>query len=293
MRVAILGSCVTRDIFGLVPEKGWSVECYLGRQSMIALNTPPVQPDFSVAQEPATRWRGETVALNASKRVFETLRDTDFDCLVVDLIDERCACVATADGRMMTYSPELQEIAEGTPFLEHNGLRPLVEAWPYMDQREAALDAFAEGLRKACRGRPLVLHEAYWAPRSVAGETSVNYDVNWVARNNDLLALCYAGLKRRLNCWVVSAPRAETLGDAEHKWGPAPYHYQQSYYEHIQAQLDALPVYGFAPGSAASLESAASLSALLDRPLDAETVAIDVQPEDHFTLHGLEIPKFN
>ncbi|HWU14695.1 MAG TPA: DUF6270 domain-containing protein [Caulobacter sp.] len=293
MRVAILGSCVTRDIFGLTPRAGWSVECYLARQSMIALNTPPVQPDFSTARPPETPWRGETVALNASKRVFEKLRDTDFDCLVVDMIDERCACLATADGRLVTYSPELQEATDGTPFLERNGLELLVDAWPYMDQREAALDAFAEGLRKACRGRPLVLHEAYWALRSVAGETTINYDINWVARNNDLLALCNAGLKRRLNCWVVSAPRGEIVGDAAHRWGPAPYHYQQAYYERIRAQLDALPVYGFAPDSAASLEPAIRLGALLDRPSDAHDAVIDVQPEDSFTLHGLEVPKFN
>lgn len=280
MRVAIFGSCVTRDLFDLV-DTGWSVARYIGRQSMIGFMHPPLKLDFRAGKTTGSAWMDSMARLNATKDAFDLLAGAEFDALVVDLIDERCACLSTRGGNRLTYSPELQTMSEGTTLLEQNGLTPLFDEWPYMDEREAALDHFARQLARCSRGRPIVLHEAYWSTYAV-GEQRVNFDVNWVRRNNDLLALCYTGLKRRLNLMTLSAPNEVCVGNADHKWGAAPYHYVQAYYEAVFNQLKSLRVYGLPPLSRQTGFQAHPVSK-----------GDDVDPTDRFPLAGYLSPVTN
>jgi hypothetical protein len=280
MRVAILGSCVTRDLFDVV-ETGWSVARYIGRQSMIGFIHPPLKLDFRAGKTTGSTWMDSMARLNATKTSFDLLAGTEFDTLIVDLIDERCACLSTRGGSRMTYSPELQTMSEGTALLEQNGLTPLFDEWPYMDEREDALDHFARELARCSRGRPIVLHQAYWSDHA-AGEQRVNFDINWVRRNNDLLALCYTGLKRRLNLMTVAAPQAVIVGDGNHKWGAAPYHYVQAYYEAVFDQLKTLRVYGLP-----------TMSRKMGEPMNPAEKSNDVDPSDRFPLKGYLSPITN
>ena len=221
MKYAILGSCVTRDLFDFEDAR---VARYVGRQTLVGMAAPPMP---LMVTEPG--WADRMVAVDASKTAFAEISRADADVILIDFIMEMMWVTKGAGCLSFEFG------MRGADLIEAAGCEP-DDDWPYMDRREAAADHYADALAKAARGRPIVLHEAWWA--CSCGDTV--YDSNWVARQNDVLALTYAMLKRRLALWCVGVPPDQATADPEHRWGPAPYHYPAAYYAEVWRQLTAL-----------------------------------------------------
>jgi len=252
-RIAIVGSCITRDLWPLAGEAPENL-LYISRTSLPSLFSPPVEGLRLRAAPPAGLRPGQHRALVAdlTKTALPALVAHRPTHIVFDFIDERFDLLR-ADRGFVAHSWELEASGYlGAPRLRR--ARPV----PRLSQacgrlwadavRELADFILATPLRKA----KLILHEAQWADRYVDArgrrrelpeETEI-----WGGRparrseHNAMLQDYQARFVATVpGVHVVSAPELR-VADEGHRWGLSPFHYTSGYYQTILAQLSALGV---------------------------------------------------
>src|SRR5580704_7312041 len=117
-RYAILGSCVSSDIFRLHPDLGELV-AYHGRSSMLSMMSSPVEfrgDDFVWSSNFARR----TIEADFQKTFFADLEASRCDFLIVDFVDERWDLLRLGDS-FVTLSADLMKA--GVEHLIRRGFR--------------------------------------------------------------------------------------------------------------------------------------------------------------------------
>ncbi|MDB5466808.1 MAG: hypothetical protein JWQ46_1570 [Phenylobacterium sp.] len=251
-RVAIIGSCITRDLW---PVRGDSPEgpLYISRTSFPSLLAAPVEEFQPAAAPPRGLHQHQHRALVADLRKTALAQLVAFrpTHLIFDFIDERFDLLAIGDS-IVTHSWEL----EASGYLEQPalaGARPI----PRLSGGCARLwSAAAEEFAALVRATPLqdaqlILHAARWAEqsRSEAGHRRPIPDVEILAGRTAEIA-AHNALLARYEAWFttvmppltrVQAP-AKRIADESHRWGLSPFHYVPAYYEAIWRQLEALGI---------------------------------------------------
>ena len=241
MIVGIWGSCVTRDVFEVVPIPHVTLR-YHARSSWVT-QAAELHENAPVEIPAGDGFALRTVREDFDKTIVGALIESDPDLVVFDLIDERFDIVALA-GSSYTLSDYYTRVGVE---------EPLREASEHLSQfkDEERGDLFAEA---ACVIAPqligplpatkFVLHQAWYTARSTDPD-QVFYDsaADHVAWNNRRLAHHYAALidafGDRLH--VIEADRASCLvSDPGHRWGLAHFHYTPEYYEQIARALEAV-----------------------------------------------------
>ncbi len=292
LRIAIYGSCVSRDTCEYLPHA--EVVAYVARQSMITVLHPAGAGRFSAdALDSAFQARMFTgdQAADGVNRIVEAAPDV----LLIDLVDERRGVWQFPDGSFLTNSIEATRAgvdewapkagAKLLPFgsdehfaLWSQGLRVVMEQLMSLQARVVFLDiAWAEVFEGARLphgarfeiGRALrrVQRGARQARRSIGrGDPLVDALGSFVnpstspaeqlaaeAREGNMTFARYraavhtyfavddeAGERRH----IIERDRAQIRTTAEHRWGPAPYHYRPQDYESIAAEIMQLAVEG-------------------------------------------------
>lgn len=250
-RVAIIGSCITRDLW---PVRGDGVEdlLYISRTSLPSLFSRPPASFAPLPDAPAglTRSQHRAVVDDVAKRSLEALLAFRPTHLIIDLIDERFDLISLG-GAIFTDSWELRQTGYRASDL-HGGqtiqrLSPTCEdLW-----MQAALDFAAFIDATPLREAVLILHEAQWAERYRDADGAERCFQLFeilpghradAARHNAMLRTYQAALRALLpDLRRVEAPQAR-VADERHRWGLSPFHYAPDYYETIRGQLDALGV---------------------------------------------------
>lgn len=237
MRVLILGSCVTRDAFELLPE-GHPVELaeYFAR-SALGSATHPVRFEGVDTDRIGPLFQRRMVKWDLTGSFLPALESLEWDVLVYDAIDERFATVQNATGAWATVSMEF-----GKTGYDYSGHRLV---------RSGTDDAFTlwrEGwatltgrLRDMGRLDGLRINRTWWAGQvDGGGELPSAFSPAGVEHANQYLARLYDHAAHTLGPdQFYEYPPEDIRAAAEHKWGRSPFHYVSSYYDTLIGNMAA------------------------------------------------------
>ncbi|MET0295384.1 MAG: DUF6270 domain-containing protein [Phenylobacterium sp.] len=253
-RVAIIGSCITRDIWRVLEEPLPDL-LYFSRTSLPSLTSRPVVGLAPGSAPPGELTPSQHAALLADlqKTALRTLADFRPSHLILDFVDERYDLLE-AGGAVATHSWELkvsgyleQPWGRAARSIARNSAE-CAALW------RAAAPAFLAALREAGLGDvPLVLHEAQWAGRYRAADGALREFPDalqiWtglpasLAEHNALLTDYQAQIRALAPQAVrVAADESLRIADESHRWGLSPFHYIEAYYRDVRDQLRGLGI---------------------------------------------------
>ena len=252
-RLAIIGSCVTRDAwhFAGLSDVARKEQLYLARTSFASLFAAP-HKDFAAPDQPPpelSAWEVRMVADDVLKRGLGKLLDHRPTHLIVDLIDERFNLLRQGK-TVVTHSWELSLTG-----LDEGPLGALRRVSRLSDEAtglwRAGVDAFAGFMREKLPDTRIIFHDARWAleyldeegraqPFPPDRELWPGIPAN-IHEHNALLADYADYLQSALpGAFYVRAPRELEIGDASHRWGLSPFHYTEAYYWAVLRRFEEL-----------------------------------------------------
>ena len=251
-RIAIIGSCITRDLWPIQGE-GVADLLYVSRTSLPSLFAAPV-PDLQIRARPPksmTQYQHRAVVSDLAKRGLASLLEFRPTHIIFDFIDERFD--------LLKSGPSL--VSESWELLESGYLRqPALKAATRIPRlSETCTDRWISAARElACflAATPLgdarlILHEAQWAETylDASGVETPFSDVEVLAgratsvhAHNGLLEDYQSVMLDLLPDMARVASPANRIGDEGHRWGLSPFHYVPAYYDDIRRQLAAAGV---------------------------------------------------
>lgn len=251
-RVAIIGSCITRDLW---PVRGDSSEAplYVSRTSFASLTTQPVA-GFEPADNPPPelgRHQHRAVVDDLQKTALRDLVAFRPTHLILDLIDERFDLLAVG-GSVVTHSWELAV----SGYLDQPALagrRPVPRLSLAADLLwRQGLERFAAAIQgTSLATAKIILHAARWAHESrrgsgprrpLSGMEILSGQPADICAHNALLARYEAQVQALLPLSAVVAAPDYRVADEAHRWGLSPFHYVPGYYREIWKQLERLGV---------------------------------------------------
>ena len=183
-RITVYGSCVARDAAREMEQRGWSVERYIARQSLISAGRPADVGDLDLSllrSSFARRSFLSDMVGNLEAQLTAVASYTDL--LLWDLTDERLGVLETAPGTFLTRSTEALTagLYEGLParFLEL-GTAEHLHLW------RPALLRFHSLLERLDLASRTILINVPWATRTTSGMSTVPswgqtaMEANWV-----------------------------------------------------------------------------------------------------------------
>jgi hypothetical protein len=252
-RVAIVGSCITRDLWPILGEAPGDL-LYISRTSLPSLFSTPIrgldlQDDLPNGLK---RHQHNAVVADLRKTALAALVAYRPSHIIFDFIDERFDLLA-APGGLVTQSWELETsgyLAQ-PPFA---GVRAVARTSAACERLwTQALDELCDFLQATpLREARLILHQSQWAQRyrDDAGQMQ-DFDPVLpifdgrparVADHNALLDRYQDRFAAATGAERVNAGPNLQVGDAGHRWGLSPFHYVTGYYAEIRRQLDRLGV---------------------------------------------------
>ncbi|MDP1617877.1 DUF6270 domain-containing protein [Phenylobacterium sp.] len=251
-RVAILGSCITRELWPRRDEAPSDL-LYVSRTSLPSLFSTPVDPGGAPGHG-LTRYQAMAVEADLTKRGLAELVAHRPTHLILDFIDERFDLLALPGGQIVTHSWELDSGGWlGTPaFAERREIPRLSGACEHLWRN--GLDQMALLLNASVLSEAqIILHSARWADhqRNADGaETPLTREPHiWDGRpaslvaHNQLLARYEAAFMAAVpQAQVIAAAPQNRVADPAHRWGLSPFHYVPAYYDDIRQALAELGV---------------------------------------------------
>jgi hypothetical protein len=271
-RVAIIGSCITRDLW---PIRGDGVEglLYISRTSLPSLFARPLA-GFTPAQAPPgglTKYQHQAVTADLLKSALASLVAHRPTHIIFDFIDERFDLLSTGE-TLVTHSWELEQTGyRASPALARARLIPRTSEACLLLWRGALgeLAGFigATPLAQA----QIILHQSRWASRYLDESRRQHaFDAVqiWdgkparVDQQNDLLETYETLFQEAFpQAQLVAAPD-QRVADATHRWGLSPFHYCAAYYSRIWAGLEAAGISPAGPEAQATPSAPAASAPL-------------------------------
>lgn len=252
-RVAIIGSCITRDLWPIRGAEG--AFSTVSRTSFASLFSKPLT-GFRPAPQPPhgmTKFQHRSILADLKKTALTQLMGYRPTHIIFDFIDERFDLLAVGGG-IYTHSWEL----EASGYLGRRafgGARPV----PRLSQgcerlwRDGAAELAALIGASPLKDAQVILHSARWATssRDARGRLRPLYGTEILAgrpasseAHNRLLEAYEAEFLRLLPAATVVAAPEHRIADERHEWGLSPFHYMPDYYREIIRQLEPLGVEG-------------------------------------------------
>jgi hypothetical protein len=236
-RLLILGSCVSRDILNFSERDDIVLSDYYARSSIASLTAEPVEVDPAQYDRIASNFQRRTVKRDIEKTFLrEAIFSLECDAILIDLIDERFDLYEVAPGALITVSGELLQ----TEILTSKDR--LSERW-IRSGSERHRELWKEGLRRLFevltqRGlvSRVIVNKVYWADCMEEGAPLPGHDAEAIRAANELLDWMYRELENYvpLEQWMkFDALRS----NAAHRWGIAPFHYSDAFYQEAAWQL--------------------------------------------------------
>jgi hypothetical protein len=249
-RIAIVGSCITRDLW---PIRGGAAErlLYVSRTSLPSLFSPPVA-GFQPADHPPGglhRHQHNALVADLQKTAIGQLVAFQPTHLIFDFIDERFDLLSIGPA-LATRSAELEMSGylRQPAFHEVRTIARLSAACERLWEEAAREMAALVRATPLARAR-LILHSARWATeqRDPTGQVSPLQDV-WVLGDRPAEIAAYNAQLSAYEAIFQSVMPPMTrvdasdrrLADPAHRWGLSAFHYIPEYYAEIRRQLDAL-----------------------------------------------------
>jgi hypothetical protein len=255
-RTAIIGSCITRDIWREC-EIDFTGVLYVARSSLASLTSTPIKGVVMPDEPPADvagfgRNSLRRVAADLDKTALAEIVEQRPTHLIFDFIDERFDLLQQ-DGAVATHSWELDRLGLiGGPGLTApaliDRLSPRADAlW------RDGLTRIAELLNAAPLAQTtVILHHAQWATAylDAAGAPGKFEDSVPMWPGAESLTANNALLRHYRDLFMQAVPRTRVVqaasrlmvADANHIWDLSPFHYVRGYYADVWRQLRGLGV---------------------------------------------------
>lgn len=252
-RVAIVGSCITRDLWPILGEAPQDL-LYISRTSLPSLFSPAMG-GIEVAAEPPNGLRPSqhaAVVADLKKSALSRLVAHQPTHIIFDFIDERYDLLS-AGGALATHSWELE-----TAGYRASGDLAAARTIPRLSDACGRLwgDAAAEMASflasTPLRGAILILHAAQWADsyRTKKGKVRDLADDFLIldgkpgprAAHNALLTEYQGRFLATVPGVRTVSTQDHRVADEDHRWGLSPFHYVADYYRAIGEQLRSLGV---------------------------------------------------
>ena len=162
MKIAIFGSCVSRDTAEFMPEA--EVVAYVARHSVTSLESPHGTAGIDLSDlTSAFQKRMVTSDLNGTGLERITKNAKDLDVVLLDLVDERRGFWRFSDGTTMTNSLEVESC--GAARVARRAGARLVEFGTdeHFDQWRSGFITLIEGLKDAELWEKTILLDIEWA----------------------------------------------------------------------------------------------------------------------------------
>lgn len=234
MKVAIFGSCVSRDALAMCPIEGIEVAEYIARSSLASAFRSHPAPERWLQRLPRieSAFQRRMVDIDLQKRAADILSSSQADVVMVDMIDERFRVAKRGNG-CATWSNEFALLE-----LRRDEFDEVLD--PTNHEREVAWKAGMQVLIQSVMPRRLVINRAFWSRQYTNGnELPGQRDIRIA---NEYLKAMYdnletTGREMGANVSVIRYPDVCLCADAQHKWGPSPFHFTQAFYEHTMHEL--------------------------------------------------------
>lgn len=237
IRVAILGSCVTRDLFELQSKEleNFEVCFYMARSSVVSyLGLPCTDPRLNVPgdgfEERRSQW-------DMTKQHWAMLEQSRPDIILMDFIDERIGLIQHQGSVFSASRPVIKAFERAG--IDFEIKRPWSKEVELL--RQWSLPGVLDKAYSICQN--VVIHKAIWAPhykdnRGVKQSFSGTEFEKLVELNNNILNRMFDSLEN-------SSTPVEQVGGLEvglcaggdHNWPLCPYHYERAYYKTLARQL--------------------------------------------------------
>ncbi len=233
--IGIIGSCVSRDVFGLEDEGKVAVEFYFARSSVISLVSKPIIYCIKDTREDL-EFNKRMRSFDLDKSCWNSIKNKCADYLMIDFVDERFPIGKIGDG-YFTLADGFKESGWVKDYKEiervKNGTEYLIDGIPltyFMDQFFARIKSFFAENR-------IILHKVVFKDYYVSIDGKRKRFSDECCRNNEkinlLLEFMYSYAERKLPDSILIDCAGHYDADAKHKWGLAPMHYQREYYSEV------------------------------------------------------------
>jgi hypothetical protein len=256
VRVAVLGSCITRDNFNsrFNPDYKRAFECVLmqNQSSIVSLmsDSPGVPEEQIAVGTEYDRWNVRT---DLSKQFLEEVAELAPDYLVLDFFgDVHFGVLDLGDGRYITNNrwklwptPYYRRLQESGP---PRWLRLDRDTDEYLRLWRDAFDRLVEHLRRVLPDTVVIVHRGHNTDLLTLPDADTPVSLSGSGR---LMALDVPLLNRlwsELDDYAVSSTGFEQIDltggqyptSAEHPWGPFYVHYSMDYYPQFLAALSTI-----------------------------------------------------
>ena len=239
-KISVYGSCVSRDLFNFPCSSPVELAGYVARQSVFSAVCGAVKFDRTQLTLPSA-FQNRMVAGDFDKNAFDILREKSGDYLLIDLIDERFP-LKIIDNSYITRSNEFrlsvgksyEDCPQAEKIIGKNGLTVNNE------NAEKYIRMFCRRIRAVAEPEHIILHRAVMAQIYCDANNNIQqFNKTITADNqrlNDILNAMYDMLERYLpGVRVVSTYRP--VAAQTHRWGLAPMHYTESYYNSVMTRI--------------------------------------------------------
>ena len=248
--INILGSCVSRDTFGMFEDDGgFDIQRCVTNSSIFSLCSPKLYKDLSLTENdfPNSRhnFQKRCAALDISKKVFEYIKEIESDFLIIDLGNlisrkiikvRKKDCIDEYDFTYITLTKALEENLE---LLDNIGIEVLETFLAFEDELSMVgfMYQYAEMIKENFDEDKVIIIEITTTERYVSDDGEIKlfrYGLDKMDAKKHCLALCYEILKNALpNAHVIKLPCVEIMANYNHKWGINLLHYVTEFYEYL------------------------------------------------------------
>lgn len=236
IKVAVLGSCVTRDLFEFNPElkEKFELVFYNARSSIISYMSGPIMDRNIRFEKDGFEERCSTNDI--FKLHWKILHEVKPDIVITDFIDERIGLINLGGGYVSASGPMINYLeSEAESFEILRPWNPIIKRL-----RENLTEQFMYRLSGVTDN--IILHKAAWSSEQIVNGGIESVDLEkWGTLqrlNNEILVKMFTDIE---NCPVtIDSIGGEEIGmysGGEHRWEYSPFHYDKSYYKSLSKQL--------------------------------------------------------
>lgn len=238
-KIFILGSCVSRDAFALDEASSYDISSYLARTSFASTFHPQSIKDIDYSKIPSSFQR-RMVENDLLKKAPHTLTHTEFDWLIIDLIDERFNIFVSDKNEIFTLSPEFSNHCAS----DKMGKILTPNSDEFLEYWKKGWSNFIDLAKNNHFLNKIILNKVFWTNKTNSGGQVVSdlYQ-SWIDENNQWLQKLYSHIETVGGIKILEYPKELLIADVDHRWGAQPYHYAKPLYLYLLDYIDRLNVH--------------------------------------------------
>lgn len=254
MKIDILGSCVSRDVFRFDMQGKYEINKYFARTSLASLYSTPLDirmDDIKLASD----FQKRIVSYDCNKDFIRYVNQPPLcelnTYLIVDFIDERFNILEIKTEKInpvyITQSNEWNNAK-----IEQKTSK--VSSSKKLDLWNNAVIRFAQDLKNKYSEDNIIIHRAFWKEKYIDKSGKIQWfeNIDYIKTNNLELEYYYDTLQKLLPAAHIIEIN-DYIAYENHVWGLTYFHYQDEYYSKFLTILDKI-ILGKSTGDIVSLK---------------------------------------